>query len=156
MTLLEYNACQDALRGRKDSQAVLWVVLAVGAACLASSAALTWGTPASILAGLALATLIFSLYLTGQINATQRREAYKKYRESNPSYTFTNERILATSPYLQSSIAWAAVDRVIETNSAYLLIVGRSCVCVPKRNIPSHDLDDFRQLLRTHQSSKQP
>ncbi len=156
MTLQEYTACQDALRYSKGVRTVLWAVLAVGAACLASSAALTWGTPASILAGLALAAFFFTLYLVGRINATQGRKAYKRYRESNPSYTFTSERILATSRYVQSSIAWSAVDRVMETTKAYLLIVGLSCVCVPKRNIPPQNLDDFIQLLRTHHLLGQP
>ena len=66
MTLQEYYACQHAVRYRKGAWGVLWAVFAVGAACLASSAALTWGTPASMLTGLALAAFIFFLYLGGQ------------------------------------------------------------------------------------------
>jgi flavin-dependent dehydrogenase len=149
MTLQEYYACQDALLSRKGVKIVLWTVLAIGAAFLASSAALTFGTTASILAGAALATLIFSYFLGGQITAERRRQAYRRYRESNTSYIFTNERIVATSRYAESSIAWAGVDRVREMKTVYLLTIGNWYICVPKRDIPPDSFGDFIQLLRT-------
>ena len=111
---------------------------------------LTWGTPASILAGLALSVFICSLYVIGYINASLHRKAYERYSESSPTYTFTNEQILVARRYVQSSIAWQAVDRALETKTAYVLIVGLSFVCVPRRNIPAHNLYDFIQLRRTH------
>jgi hypothetical protein len=156
MTLQEYIACYRALVDRKGVRTVLWAILAVGAACLASSAALTWGSPASILAGLALAIYIFCMCLSGQITAKQNRESYKNFKESNTSYTFTNEQIMSTSRYAQGSIAWAGVDRVIETATAYLLAVGNRAIFVLKRNIPPHDLGEFIQLLRTHHLLKRP
>jgi hypothetical protein len=156
MTFQEYYACQSALVKRKNSWTVRWAVLAAGAACLASSAALTWGTPASIFAGLALAIYIFSLYWSWQIAAKQNRESYKRFRESNTSYTFTDEQILATSRYVQASIAWEGVDQVMEIGMAYLLTVGNRPIFVLKRNIPLHELGGFIQLLRTHHLFKQP
>ncbi len=84
MTLREYDACQDALRYGEGVPIVIWAVLATGAASLASSAALTWGTPASILAGMALAAFIFSIYFSSLITATRRRQAYKKYKLGFP------------------------------------------------------------------------
>jgi len=157
MTLREYDACQDALRYGKGVPIVIWAVLATGAASLASSAALTWGTPASILAGMALAAFIFSIYFSSLITATRRRQAYKKYKESesNTIYIFTDERILATSRYAQTSLAWAGVDRVVEIKTVYLLVVGNSYIYVPRRDIPPHNFGDFIQLLRTHQLLKQ-
>ena len=80
MTLQEYLACYSALMDRKRVRTVLWAILAVGAACLASSAALTWGTSASALAGLALAIYIFCMYWSGRIAAKQNRESYRKFR----------------------------------------------------------------------------
>jgi len=150
MTLQEYYAYQNALRYGRCGPIVYWGVLAAGAACLASSAVLTWATPASVLAGLALAALIFILLLSGQFDTRRRRQAYERYRESNANYTFTNDRILGTSRYGESSLSWAAVDRVMETRTAYLLIVRSSCICVPKRDIPPDKLGDFIQLLTTH------
>jgi hypothetical protein len=117
---------------------------------LASSAALTWGTLASILAGLALATFASSIALGSQISAARGRRVYERYRESNTSYTFTSERILATSKYAQSSFAWTAVDRVIETSTFYVLAVRNGFICVPKRDIPSQHVGDFIQLLAAH------
>ena len=61
-TLQEYCASLGALPYGKGVRITLWAILTIGAASLASSAALTWGTPASILAGLALAVYIFCLY----------------------------------------------------------------------------------------------
>jgi uncharacterized protein (DUF58 family) len=150
MTWQEYDACQNVLLRGKRMWIAIWTLLAIGAASLASSAALTWGTPASFLAGLALVTLAISLYWSAALNASLRRRAYIKYSESNPSYTFTIERILATSRYGQGSFAWAAVDDVTETRTAYLLEVGNRYIFVPKRNIPSHSLDDFIRLLIAH------
>lgn len=123
-TLQEYCASLDALPYGKGVRITLWAILTIGAASLASSAALTWGTPASILAGLALAVYIFCLYWSHRIYAIRRRQAYNRYRESSTSYIFTNERILATSRYVQSSFAWAGVDRAMEIKTVYLLAVG--------------------------------
>lgn len=149
MSLQEYYAC-GALLYSKWYRNVFWTALAIGAACLASSAALTWGTLASILAGLALATFASSIALGSQISAARGRRVYERYRESNTSYTFTSERILATSKYAQSSFAWTAVDRVIETSTFYVLAVRNGFICVPKRDIPPQDVGDFIQLLGTH------
>jgi hypothetical protein len=147
MTLQEYYACRELLYPG-SYRIVIWALLGIGAAFLASSAALTWGTPASILAGLALATFIFTLLLIRQIAAPRSQRAYERYKESNTSYTFTSERILATSRYAQSSFAWAAVHRVIETSTLYLLAVGNSFICIPKRDIPPHNVGGFIQLLK--------
>src|SRR5579863_413731 len=95
-TLQEYYACQNALRPGKGAGIVTWVIVYIGAASLALSAALTWGTPASLLAGLALVALSFSFFLTGRIHATQSRQIYKRYKGYDVSYIFTNERIVAT------------------------------------------------------------
>ncbi len=149
ITLQEAKACQDALYG-KGPRIVAWALLATGAAALASNAALTWGTPASILAWLALAALIFNLYFNGQITARRRRQSYKRYSESNASYIFTNEQIVATSRHVEATVAWAAVDRVMEVRAIYLLVVGNSYICVPKRDIPSDVVGGFIELLRTH------
>lgn len=156
MTLQEYSVCYRASIDQKGVRIVLWAVVAVGAACLASSAALTWGTPASILAGLALAIYIFCMFWSAQMTALQIRESYKRFGESNASYTFTNEQIVASSRYAQTSIAWAGVDRVMETGAAYLLIVGNKAIFVLKRNIPPHDLGEFILLLRTYHLLKEP
>jgi hypothetical protein len=155
MTLQEYGACQNVLLRGKRMWIATWTLLAVGAASLASSAALTWGTPASFLAGLALVTLAISFYWSAALNGSQTRRAYIKYSESNPSYTFTDEGILAMSRYAQGSFAWPAVDDVTETTTAYLLAVGNRYIFVPKRNIPSHRLDDFIQLLIAHRLLEQ-
>ena len=64
------------------------------------------------------------------------------------SYTFTEERIVAEWRYGQTSLAWAAVNRVKELKALYLLTVGSSAICVPKRQIPHQDLADFIQLLK--------
>lgn len=150
VTLQEYCAGADALRDGKGVRITLWAILTIGATSLASSAALTWGTPASILAGLALAVYIFCLYWSGRIYAIQRREAYNRYRESSTSYIFTNERILAMSRYVQSSFVWDGVDRVIDIKGVYLLAVGNRYIIVPKRKIPPDKFDEFFQLLRAH------
>jgi hypothetical protein len=92
----------------------------------------------------------FIFFWSGQISATLRRRGYKRYREADVRYIFAEERILATWRYGQSSFAWAAVDRLIELRTLYLLILGDRYICVPKRDIPPHNLDDFIQLLRTH------
>jgi hypothetical protein len=157
MTLREYDACQDALRYGRGVPIVIWAVLTTGAASLASSAALTWGTPASILAALALAAFIFSIIFSSLITAARRQQAYRSYRESesNTTYIFTNERILATSPYAQSSLAWAGVDRVMEIKTVYLLVVGNSHIYVPKRDIPPDNFGNFVQLLKTHRLLRQ-
>jgi hypothetical protein len=152
MTFQEYYACQNALRYAKGRGVPigLWAVLATGAASIAASAALTWGTPASFLAGLALAAFTFSLLLSGQITATRHRQAYKTYRESSTSYTFTDERIVATSRYAECSFTWAAVDRVMELKASYLITIGNGYICIPKRNMPPDNFSDFVQLLRMH------
>ena len=150
MTLQEYSACYSALMDRKGVRIVLWALVAVGAACLASSAALTWGTLASILAGLALAIYIFCVFWGGQMTARRWRESYRKFRESNTIFTFTSEQIVATSRYARTFIAWAGVDRVMDTGTAYLLTVGNRAIFVLKRNIPPQDLDEFELLLRMH------
>lgn len=147
MTFHEYYAGQNALMYGRHVRVITWAVVAVGAALLASSAALTWGTPASVLAGMALAAFAFSISLTGQITTARRQQAYKRYRDDNTSYTFTTEKILATSRYAHSSFAWAAVDRVIEKNALYLLSVGNTYICIPKRDIPPQSVGDFTQLL---------
>lgn len=156
MTLQEYSACYSAMMYRKGSWIALWAVVAVGAACLASSAALTWGTPASILAGLALAIYIFCMYWNGHMMARRWRESYRRFRESNTSYTFTSEQIVAKSRYAQTSIAWAGVDRVMEIGTAYLLTAEYRSILVLKRNIPLKDLGEFISLLKTHHLLKQP
>lgn len=156
VTLQEYYSGLDVLPYGKGVRITLWAILAIGAASLASSAALTWGTSASILAGLALSVYIFCLYWSRRIYATQRRQAYERYRESSTSYTFTNERILATSRYVQSSFAWAGVDRAMEIRTVYLLAVGNRYIIVPKRNIPPDNFEDFIQLLRAHHLLEQP
>jgi hypothetical protein len=156
MTLQEFYACQDALFPRKGVWIVTWAFVYIGAASLASSAALTWGTPASILAGLALAAFTFSFFLSGRIRATQIRQTYIRYRESNTSYTFTDERIVATSRHAESSLMWTAVDRLIELRTIYLLLTARNGqICLPKRDIPPHKLGEFIQLLRTHRLLRQ-
>jgi hypothetical protein len=155
MTLQEFYVCERALRYGKGEMAALWTILAAGAVFLASSAALTWGTPASILAGLALILVTFNVYYNGYRAAVRRGRAHKRYRESNITYIFTDERIVATATYAKSSLSWAAVDGVIELRTLYLLTVGSSCIGVPKRNIPLHSLDDFIQLLKTHGLLKQ-
>ena len=156
MTLQEYYAGLDALPYGKGVRITLWLILPIGAASLASSAALTWGTPASILAGVALAVYIFCLYWSGRIYTIQRRQAYKSYRESSTTYIFTNERILAKSRHVQSSIAWAGVDRAMEIKMVYLLAVGNRYIIVPRRNIPPDNFDHFIELLRAHRLLEQP
>lgn len=155
MSWPEYNACQDALLYGNRTGIVMWALSAIGAASLAASAALTFGTPASLLAGLALAIFIFNLYFNGQINARRRRRAYGRYRESSARYTFTSDGIFATSRFGQAHFGWAGVDRVREMRALYLLDVGNSYVCVPKRNIPAVSADAFTQLLRTHGLQRQ-
>ena len=155
MTLQEYHASQVALLEGRRMWIVSWALVSIGAASLASSAALTWGTPASFLAGLALVALAVSLYWSAALNATQRRRAYIRYKESNTSYTFTDERILATSRYAQASFAWAGVHHVVETKTAYLLTVGNRYIFAPKRNIPPPQLNDFIRLLKTHRLLKE-
>ena len=150
MTYQEYCAYQDALMYGSVGPIFFWTVLAIGAASSVASAALTWASPASLLAGLAFASVFFFGYiLFGQSTGGRRRKAYQRYSESETSYIFTNDLILATSRYVQSSIAWAAVDRVLERRAVYLLAIRNSYICVPKRAIPPDDTDDFIQLLRT-------
>lgn len=156
MTFQEYCAWQDAWMYGRVGPIFFWTVLAIGVASSASSAALTWATPASLLAGVAFAVFFFFGYIwASQVTRARRQKAYQRYRESNTSYTFTNARILATSRYIQSSIAWAAVDRVMERRAVYLLVLRNSYVCIPKRSIPPDDFDDFIQLLRTHHLLRQ-
>jgi hypothetical protein len=149
MTPREYYACGNAWY-RKGERIVIWTVVAIGAAALATSAALTWGSPASILAGLALIAFSFIYFWSGQISASRRRRGYKRFMDSDVSYTFTEERIVAKWRDGQSSFAWTAVDRVMELRTLYLLILGDRYICVPKRDIPPHNLGDFIELLRTH------
>ena len=150
MTYQEYCAYQDAVQYGSVGPIFFWTALAIGAASSAASAALTWPTPSSLLAGLAFAVFLFFGYLLfGRIGA-RRRKAYQWYRESNTSYTFTNDRILTTSRYVQISVAWAAVDRVIVKRTVYFLVIRTLYICVPKRDIPQDGFDDFIQLLRTH------
>jgi hypothetical protein len=157
MTFGEYCDCRDALRYGKVGPIFFWTVLAIGAASSASSATLTWGTPASLLAGLAFAAFFFFIYIWGgQITGTRRQDAYKRYRELNTSYIFTNERILIMSRHGQSSLVWAAVDRLVEIRTVYLLAVGNSQICVPKRDIPPESFEEFLQLLKTHRLLRQP
>ena len=151
MTYQEYSAYQDAVQYGNVGRVFFWTALAIGAASSAASAALTWPTPASLLAGLAFAVFFFFGYLLFGHAGARRRKAYQRYKESNTSYTFTNDRILATSRYVQSSIAWAAVDRVKVRRTVYLLVIRGSYMCVPKRDIPPDGVDDFIQLLRKHQ-----
>jgi hypothetical protein len=154
MTRQEYdNACRAALSYGKAVRVALWAIPAVSACLLASSAALTWGTPASILASLALVVFFLGFTATGQINAAKHRQIYARYREADPSYTFTNQLILATSRYVQSSIAWAAVGRVIETRALFVLELRNSYICIPKRDIPTDRLGDFMQLLKAHRAN---
>ena len=155
MTLKELYACQNALSSGKSAWMLTWAFVAIGAASLASSAALTWGTPASALAGLALAALTFSFLLAGRIRGTQSRQIYKRYSESDVSYTFTNERIVATWRYGESSFSWSAVDRVMELRTFYVFGLGSRYICIPKRDIPSHSLGEFIQLLSAHRLLKQ-
>jgi hypothetical protein len=150
MTFQEYSACQNALFGGKGARIALWTVLTIGAACLASSAAMTWGTPASILAGLALAAFGFIFLWGGRARATRFRQAYLRQKESYSSYVFTTERILVSSRNGQSSLMWSAVTRALETKTLYVLAGGNWCLCIPKRAIPPDDLAEFIQLLRTH------
>jgi YcxB-like protein len=149
MTPGEYYACGNAWY-RKGERIVIWTVVAIGAASLATSAALTWGSPASILAGVALIAFSFIYFWSGQISASRRRRGYKRFMDSDVSYTFTQERIVAKWRDGQSSFAWTAVDRVMELRTLYLLILGDRYICVPKRDIPPHNLGDFIELLRTH------
>jgi hypothetical protein len=123
---------------------------------LASSAALTWATAASILAGLALAAFTFISLLSGLFDVRRHRQGYERYRESNISYIFTHERILTTWRYGQSSFAWPAIDRVMEMRTVYLLDVGNRYIYIPKRNIQPHDVGQFISLLRTHGLLKEP
>ncbi len=155
VTLQESYACQNARHG-KGVRIVFWAAVAIGAASSVACAALTWGTPASLLAGLALAAFSFLYFLSRQVTAARLRWAYKRFTDSDVSYTFTQERIVATWRYGQSSLAWAAVDRIKELKALYLLTVGSSAICVPKRRIPPHSLGDFIELLRTHGLLKQP
>ena len=156
MKFQDYCAYQDVLRYGKVGPIFWWSVLAIGAASSASSAVLTWGTPASLLAGLAFAVFFFFSYiLGGQITGARRRKAYRRYREFNMSYIFTNERILVVWRYGQTSVAWAAVERVTDMKTVYLLAVGNSHICVSKRDIPPDDFDDFIQLLRNHHLLRQ-
>jgi len=150
VTLQEYNAGLHASRNWENAQTVFRALYAIGSVCLAASAALTWGTPASILAGLALFAFIFNLYFVGRVNASLRNRGFKRYVESNRTYVFTDEHILLERPNVRGAIGWPAVDRALETKTAYLLIVGSSFMCIPKRNIPTGSLDDFMQLLRAH------
>lgn len=123
-------------------------VLCFGAACLASSAALTWATAASILTGLALAALIFISLLVGLFDFRRYRRGYERYRESNISYVFAGERILTTWRYGQSSLSWPAIDRVVERGTLYLFRVGNGHIYIPKRDIQPHGVGDFMPLLR--------
>lgn len=151
MTLKQLYACQVALKRGRGAGVVSWTIWGIGAACLASSAALTWGTPASILAGIALAAFIFCVGFNGQIGARHRRRAYVRYRESDTTYTFTSERIVTKSRKTQCFFTWAAVERVVETSTFYLLAMGDySFIPVLKRDIPPQDRDAFLQLLSTH------
>ena len=149
MTPQEYYACENALY-RKGERIFIWTVVAIGAASLATSAALTWGSPASILAGLALIAFSFIYFRSGRISASRRRRGYKRFTDSDVSYAFTHERIMAKWRDGQSSFTWTAVDRVMELRTLYLLILGDRYICVPKRDIPPHNLGDFIELLRMH------
>lgn len=147
LTWREFNV----LRYGKVGPIAFWALLTIGAACLATSAAMTWATTASILAGLALAAFIFILLLTGLFNVRGNRRTYERFGESNITYVFTNERILTTWRYGQSSLAWQAIDRLTETKTLYLLASGNRYVFyVPKRNIQPHNVGEFIHLLRTH------
>lgn len=112
------------------------------------------GNSRSILAGLALATFFFGFMLSSRTTAALRRKAYARYRESNATYTFSDRGILATSRYAQGSFVWAAMDRVIETKGLFLLCVGNSYICVPKRDIPPNSFSDFTQMLGAHHGAK--
>lgn len=147
MTPQEYYACQYARYGKG---VVYWATVAIGAASSAACAALTWGTPASLLAALALAAFSFIYFLSRQVTVARYRWACKRFTDLDVSYTFSQERIVAAWRYGQTSLAWAAVDRIKELKALYLLTVGSSAICVPKRQIPHQDLADFIQLLRTH------
>ena len=157
MTFQEYCAWQNASIYGSVGPKFFWTVLAVGTASSAASAVLTWATPASLLAGVAFAAFFFFGYIwASQSTSARRRKAYRRYRESNTSYTFTDERIVATSRHIQSSIAWAAVERVRESTTVYLLVIRGSYICIPKRSIPPDNVDDFIQLLRAHRLLGQP
>lgn len=136
----------------KVSGSLFGTVVAVGAASLATSAALTWGSLASILAGLALIAFSFIYFWSGQISASRRRRGYKRFTDSDVSYTFTEERIVAKWRDGQSSFAWTAVNRVMELGTLYLLILGDRYISVPKRDIPPDRLGDFLQMLKAHQT----
>jgi hypothetical protein len=97
-----------------------------------------------------LATFASTIAVGSQIGGARGRRMYQRYRESNTSYTFTSERILATSKYAQCSFVWAAVDRVMETSTFYVLAVRNSMICIPKRDIPPQNAGDFIQLLGAH------
>ena len=151
MTPREYYACGNAWY-RKGERIVFCTVVAIGAASLATSAALTWGSPASILAGSALIAFSFIYFWSGQISASRRRRGYKRFMDSDVSYTFTPERIVAKWRDGESSFGWTAVDRVMELKTLYLLILGDRYICVPKRDIPPDQLGDFLQMLKAHQT----
>lgn len=146
----EYSECQKALGYSRTSRAVVRTIAALGVVLLASSAAMTFGSAASILAGLALVAFSLMFFVGGQIGATYVKQAYKRFRESTPSYTFTNDRISATSQYAEFSADWAAVDRVIVTKTTYIFAIGNSFICVPKRDIAPENGGGFTELLRTH------
>jgi hypothetical protein len=149
MTFREYSSCQDALSPKCQRMAI-WAFVLLGTGCLAASAAITWGTTASILDGLALAVLAFATLWAGRVRATVRRRIYLKYRDFDTRYTFTNEQISATSRYSETRYTWAAIDRIVETDALYLLTIGHSYIAVTKRSIPFSRSDDFIQLLKTH------
>ena len=130
MTPQEYYACQYARYGKG---VVYWATVAIGAASSAACAALTWGTPASLLAALALAAFSFIYFLSRQVTVARYRWACKRFTDLDVSYTFSQERIVAAWRYGQTSLAWAAVDRIKELKALYLLTVGSSAICVPKR-----------------------
>jgi hypothetical protein len=115
---------------------------------------MTWGTFASLLAGLALVIFFVSAYWSGHISSIRMRQAYETYRGRHTTYTISDERIMATTRYGQSSIPWTAVDRGMELQTVYVLAVGFSYICIAKRQIPPANADDFVRHLRTHRLLK--
>ena len=150
MTYQEYCAYQDAVQYGSVGPIFFWTALAHWCGFVGSQRGADMANALRLLAGLAFAVFLFFGYLLfGRIGA-RRRKAYQWYRESNTSYTFTNDRILTTSRYVQISVAWAAVDRVIVKRTVYFLVIRTLYICVPKRDIPQDGFDDFIQLRRTH------
>jgi len=113
----------------------------------------TWGSfagAATIAAAIAFVLYFVALYATNQQAANSRlRTCFESGKKDPASYVFSNAGISAACDCTKSEISWAAIDRLVETEGAYVLILrSLACLCIPKRDVPAGRAVEFAALLR--------